>query len=202
MKGWAWVPDFQPDDDGGIRLLELAAALGKVCRMGHADSLLVEPIVSSTAPAWEPFNRPEAIGSHNDFSTWVNRPAISLAWVRSVPADSECSGDWHVVSCSDVIASLDATYAGRRSLAILRQAELPFVFAPDEAAVRFRVLDAEASNRARFYGRALRTRVRRRSELASVGGDRGLGASRRYGRPPIDRYAWRTNGLRQLAVDA
>lgn len=156
MKSWAWVPDFQPDDDGGIRLLELAAALGKVCRMGHADSLLVETSCNPTAPAWEPFNRPEAIGWHNDFSTWVNRPAMSLAWVRSVPADSECSGDWRVVSCSDVIASLDATYAGRRSLAILRQAELPFVFAPDEAAVRFRVLDAEASNRARFYGRALR----------------------------------------------
>lgn len=155
-QGWAWVPDFQPHDDGGIRLLELAATLGKVCVVGHNGSSFVKTKCDYNAPVWEPFNRPEAIGWHNDFSTWAERPVLSIAWVCSHPPDSESRGDWRVVACSDVIASLEATSAGRRSLALLRQDLLPFVFAPNEPVLHFHVLDATANTRARFYGRALR----------------------------------------------
>lgn len=170
-QGWAWVPDFQPHDDGGIRLLELAALLGKVCVVGRDGSSLVETSCDRDAPVWEPFNRPEAIGWHNDFSTWAKRPALSLAWIRSLPADSESRGDWRVVACSDVISFLETTSTGRRSLVFLRQTYLPFVFAPPEPVVRYRVLDAVANGRARYYGRALRlglAKTRNRHGLEAI----------------------------------
>ena len=156
VNGWALVSDFQPDNDGGIRLLELATVLGKVCVMRRDGSSLLETSCDPDAPAWEPFNRPEAIGWHNDFSTWTKRPTLSLAWIRSVPASNEGRGDWRVVNCSDVIASMETSSEGRRSLAFLRQTELPFVFAPNEPVVRFRVLESEANSKVRFYGHAIR----------------------------------------------
>lgn len=155
-NGWALVSDFQPDNDGGIRLLELATVLGKVCVMRRDGSSLVETSCDPDAPAWEPFNRPEAIGWHNDFSTWTKRPTLSLAWIRSVPANNKGRGDWRVVNCSDIIALMDTSSEGRRSLEFFRRTELPFVFAPNEPVVRFRVLESEANSKVRFYGRALR----------------------------------------------
>ena len=167
-KGWAWIPTFQPHDDGGRRLVELANALGSVCSMGKTGSPLIETSCESDAPAWEPFNRREAIGWHNDFSTWEKRPVLSLAWVRSVPANSESRGDWRVVSCSEVISILEESSAGRRSLSFFRQKALPFVFAPDEHPVHFLVLDGVANSRARFYGRALRLGLANEPDMEAI----------------------------------
>lgn len=51
-NGWALVYDFQPDNDGGIRLLELATILGKVCVMRRDGSSLVETSCDLDAPPW------------------------------------------------------------------------------------------------------------------------------------------------------
>ena len=154
-------------------MLKLATFLGNVWPMGRDGSPLVETYCDSDAPMWEPFNRPEAIGWHNDFSTWPKRPTMSLAWIRSAPQGNEGRGDWRVAKCLDVISSMERSTEGRRSLAFLRRTQLPFVFAPDEPAVHFRVFESEVSSDVRFYGRAIRlglTRypIRRAAEMIEV----------------------------------
>ncbi len=155
-QGWSYILEFQPFDDGGTSLTDLAREFGEPLEVSEDGSLIVETEMLPTASVSEPFNRPERIGWHNDFSTWPERPVLSMASVVSSP-ERGSSGDWLVVGIDLLLKELLRSAQGRRAVALLERGELPFCFAQGEDIRWFRVLDAEAgANRVRYYGRALR----------------------------------------------
>jgi hypothetical protein len=153
--GWAYLREFQPND-ARAAMLALAGELGRPLLEGGAP-LVVETKSAPDAPIWEPFNRPEAIGWHNDFSTWSSRPNVTLATVLSVPEHPEGRGDWRVASVDDVARHLEKTASGRAAIAYLEEVDLPFCMEPGEPVHHHRVLRREGAGlRVRFYARALR----------------------------------------------
>jgi hypothetical protein len=159
LRGYHYEPSFAPEDDSGIELVRLARTLGSVFVADGMNPdlpvLVTEP--AADAPSWKPFDRPERIGWHNDFSTLPDRPVLSLAWVaRGDPAPG--FGDWRVASCSAVLDVLSRDpYV---SLERLRREPLPFGYT-DGGEPSFlpmvRPVPGDAGREGlRFYGRALR----------------------------------------------
>lgn len=159
LRGYQYEPSFAPKDDGGIELVRLARTLGSVFVADGMDPdlpvLVTEP--AADAPPWKPFDRPERIGWHNDFSTLPDRPVLSLAWIaRGDPTPG--LGDWRVASCPDVLDVLSRD--SRVSLERLRREPLPFGYTDGGEPSLFpvvRPVPGEAGREElRFYGRALR----------------------------------------------
>lgn len=157
-SGWAWIPNFQQEEDNGVKFLSLARMLGEIFLSQGMDpeQPWLKASANPNANAWEPFNQLTSIGWHNDFSTWKQRPRVSMAWLRGIPASTDARGDWCVVGCADVVRELDRSELGRRTLSLLETQPLPFCFARGEPVTWFRVIEARCPVRVRFYGRALR----------------------------------------------
>lgn len=159
LRGYHYEPSFGSGDDGGIELVRLARTLGSVFVADGMDPdlpvLVTEP--AADAPPWKPFDRPERIGWHNDFSTLPARPVLSLAWIaRGDPSPG--LGDWRVASCADV---LDVRARDPRvSLERLCREPLPFGYTDGgepSLLLMVRPIPGEADREElRFYGRALR----------------------------------------------
>jgi hypothetical protein len=163
--GYAYLPAFASDPTGRA-LLTCARALGALWPLPDTDAAhpLMETRPAADAPAHAPFDRPEALGWHNDFSTHPERPGVSLAYLdRPDPLGPE-RGAWRVASCDRVLEHLDATRDGREALRFLVDRELPFSFTGEGAPTFFRVLECRGSlagrHGVRFYGRALRDGAR------------------------------------------
>lgn len=159
LRGYHYEPSFGSGDDGGFDLVRLARSLGSVFVADSMDSdlpvLVTEP--AADAPPWKPFDRPERIGWHNDFSTLPDRPVLSLAWIaRGDPTPG--LGDWRVASCTDVLDALSRD--PRVSLERLRREPLPFGYTdagePSLLPVVRPIPGDEGREELRFYGRALR----------------------------------------------
>jgi hypothetical protein len=159
LRGFHYEPSFGSGDDGGVELARLARTLGSVFVASGMDSglpvLVTEP--AADAPSWKPFDRPERIGWHNDFSTLPDRPVLSLAWIaRGDPSPG--LGDWRVASCSDVLDVLSRD--SRVSLERLRREPLPFGYTDGGEPSLFPVVRPipgdDGLKELRFYGRALR----------------------------------------------
>jgi hypothetical protein len=140
-------------------VLGLARAIGSVFVPGGCDEL--DPIIR-TAPTRAkdaaPFDRPEAIGWHGDFSTRADRPEISLVYItRPDPRGGEF-GAWRLASVDRVIERLCSTVPGREAFAILRGEQLPFSYADGEEPQRFSVIEERSPSHLglRFYGPAIR----------------------------------------------
>lgn len=155
VKGWLCVPGFQPEDDAGEKMLRFARTLGRPYRVPGADPLrpVVDSRASVDAPYEAPFDRLEAIGWHNDFSTHRARPRWSLSYVRR--EDRAGGGNWRVAAIDRVLAGL-----GHEEGAVLRllRERLPYSFSDQGALSWHRGL---VRGRLRFYGRALRDGARR-----------------------------------------
>lgn len=158
-RGYHYEPDFGSGDDGGVALVALARSLGTVFVADGMDPelpvIVTEP--AADAPSWKPFDRPERIGWHNDFSTIPDRPVLSLAWIaRGDPAPG--GGNWRVASCSDVLDVLSRD--PRVDLDRLRREPLPFGYTdggePSFLPVVRPAAGEEGREELRFYGRALR----------------------------------------------
>ncbi|HET9227358.1 MAG TPA: TauD/TfdA family dioxygenase [Thermoanaerobaculia bacterium] len=159
LRGYHYEPSFGSGDDGGVELVRLARSLGSVFVAGGMDPdlpvLVTEP--AADAPPWKPFDRPERIGWHNDFSTLPDRPVLSLAWIaRGDPTLG--LGDWRAASCAAVLDALSRD--PRVSLDRLRREPLPFGYT-DGGEPSFlpviRSIPGEAGREElRFYARALR----------------------------------------------
>lgn len=151
-RGYHYEPAFNSDDDGGIALVALARALGPLYVAGEMNPDLPVIITAPTAdaPSWKPFDRPERIGWHNDFSTMEDRPSLSLAWIAR--GDPEGGGDWRAASSEKVLA--------RVALPHLDETAFPFGYSDSGAAQLFPLVapvPEEPSRKGlRFYGRALR----------------------------------------------
>jgi len=150
--GYHYEPVFRPDDDRGVALVALARTLGSLYVAGgmNPDLPVIVTDPAADAPSWKPFDRPERIGWHNDFSTMEDRPILSLAWIAR--GDPEGGGDWRAASSEKVLARLAPEQ--------LDETELPFGYSDSEAARLFplaaSVPEEPSKKGLRFYGRALR----------------------------------------------
>jgi hypothetical protein len=163
-RGWCYLPSaFR--DAGVDDFLELARELGHIYIPPGASPTrpLIETRPSAGADDFTPFDQPGAIGWHNDFSTHLQRPVMSLAWLaRADPLDL---GAWQIASCDEVFASLEITPGGAETLRFLSETELPYSFtrdAPKPAFFRAIERRGPGSGRfgLRFYGRAMRDGAR------------------------------------------
>jgi hypothetical protein len=135
-------------------VLRLAREIGELFIPGGCD--VDEPVIR-TAPTHArdaaPFDRPQAIGWHGDFATYVDRPEVSLVYItRPDPRGGEF-GAWRLASVERVLAKLRATPEGREAFGMLRDELVPFSYADDEEPRRFRVIDSPIEGRLglRFY---------------------------------------------------
>lgn len=160
-RGYHHEPHFGSPTDGGRAVLELARQLGAVFVPSGLDPdlpiLTTEP--SPVAPTWRPFDRSEAIGWHNDFSTFPVRPVLSLSWIAR--ADPEAGrGQWRVASVSSVLDRLASDGELGRVLARLRTDLLPFGYDDGPPPSLYPLVAAIPGladrDGLRYYGRALR----------------------------------------------
>lgn len=137
--------------------MQLAQGLGSVFAGPEMDPEL--PVVvtepARDAPEWRPFDRPDGIGWHNDFSTLADRPVLSLAWIARPDPKPGCGG-WRAASCSAVLERL----AREPETARLCREPLPFGYQDGGSASFLPVIAPLAEdpgrNGLRYYGRALR----------------------------------------------
>jgi hypothetical protein len=163
--GYAYLPAFSPDPTGHP-LLALARALGPLYVPPDVDPAhpLLETLPSADASPLAPFDRPEAIGWHNDFSTHPERPVLSLAYLARPDPRGPEHGAWRVASGDLVIAHLRATPEGRDLVDFLLGTDLPYSFTGDGAPSYFRAIEHRGPPPGRlglrFYGRAMRDGAR------------------------------------------
>ena len=162
-EGYAYMPTFSPDPSA---LILLARALGSLyTRPGtNPGNPVIETHPAADASRLAPFDRPESIGWHNDFSTHVARPAVSLAYLAQADPQGPACGAWRVASCDLVLNHLDGTVEGREVVRFLLSTDLPYSFTGDGAPVFFRAIEYRGPPPGRlglrFYGRALRDGAR------------------------------------------
>ncbi|WP_433934999.1 TauD/TfdA family dioxygenase [Sorangium cellulosum] len=164
-QGYAYLRAFSPDATGRS-LVVLGRTLGSLHVPSDVDP--AHPVLK-THPAADgsylaPFDRPEAIGWHNDFSTHPERPVLSLAYLaRPDPLGPE-HGAWRVASCNRVLDQLHATPDGREIVRFLLDTDLPYSFTGDGTPSLFRALEPRGAPPGRlgmrFYGRAIRDGAR------------------------------------------
>ena len=162
-RGYHYLPEAVPrGDKRGARaaLLALAQRLGALHVPAglDADAPVIETRPAADAPPWRPFDRPESIGWHNDFSTHASRPQLSLvAIVRADPA-GPAAGGWRVASTDSVVAQLGATVAGRALIERLQREPLPFGYLDGGSCAEYIALQRPGPDgwTLRYYGRALR----------------------------------------------
>ena len=161
-RGFAYFPTFCSGSRG---LLKVARALGAVAETRSPTDVkrVLETRPSAAAPVDAPFDRPEAIGWHNDFSTRASRPQLSLAYVERADPRGTAHGAWRAASCRLVLARLAASVDGRRVARFLTHTALPYSFANDQAPSMFRAIERPGRGECfglRFYGRAMRDGAR------------------------------------------
>ena len=152
--GYFYDRNFSSRVDSADVLVRATSSLGSVLVPPGTDPdrpvLLTRP--SRRAPKWRPFDRPASIGWHNDFSTWPNRPVLSLSWIRRQDPAGPAAGAWRVASVQEVLSKLAASAEGRNLVGQLCRESHPFGY-PDAGRPRFfRMLSRRGL---RFYGRAL-----------------------------------------------
>lgn len=164
-EGYAYLPAFSTDTTGHD-LLALARALGPLYLPPDVDPAhpVLETVPTADASYLSPFDRAEAIGWHNDFSTHHERPAQSLAYLaRADPCGPE-RGAWRVASCDRVLEKLRATRKGIDVVRFLLDTPLPYSFTGDGMPVLRRAVEPRGPRRERlglrFYGRAMRDGAR------------------------------------------
>lgn len=111
--GYAYIPTFAADCTG-LALVALARALGSLYVPPGLDAghPVLDTHPAADASPLAPFNRPEGIGWHNDFSTHADRPRVSLAYLAHADPRGPDHGAWRVASCDRVLEELGATRKG------------------------------------------------------------------------------------------
>ena len=152
--GYFYERDFSSSVDSADVLVRAASALGSVLIPPGTDLqrpvLLTRP--SRRAPKWRPFDRPAPIGWHSDFSTWPDRPVLSLSWIRRQDPAGSDAGAWRVASVRDVLSKLADSAEGRNLVGQLSRGAHPFGYLDAGRPRFFRMLTRRGL---RFYGRAL-----------------------------------------------
>ena len=152
--GYFYDRNFSSRVDSGDVLVRAASSLGSVLIPPGTDPkrpvLLTHP--SNRAPEWRPFDRPAPIGWHSDFSTWTDRPVLSLSWIRRQDPAGPDGGAWRVASVRAVLSKLADSAEGRTLVDRLPIESHPFGYR-DAGRPRFFCMLSRMG--LRFYGRAL-----------------------------------------------
>jgi hypothetical protein len=163
-RGYATLtiwPEAARDDLARLRLALAGLHAPDECEESRA---YIETRPSEDARCDEPFNRPEAIGWHNDFSTHARRPSLTLAYVERADPHGPGHGAWRVAPCDRVLERLSATSDGRGVARFLAETPLPYSFTGEGEPSFFRALQRRAFPPGRFgfrfYGRAMRDGAR------------------------------------------
>ena len=153
-RGYFYDRDFSSSVDSADVLVRAASSLGSVLIPPgtdiHRPVLLTRP--SRRAPKWRPFDRRAPIGWHSDFSTWPDRPVLSLSWIRRQDPAGSDAGAWRVASVRTVLAKLADSAEGRNLVGQLSREAHPFGYPDAGRPGFFRMLTRRGL---RFYGRAL-----------------------------------------------
>lgn len=147
-------------DDGGAALVDLARQLGTVFVPEGFDPehpvLVTQP--ADTAPPSQPFDRPEGIGWHNDFSTFPERPSLTLIWIAQQDPRGANFGAWRAASVADVLEEIQRRSDGEEILRQLRNEDHAVGYKGSRPNF-FCLLERpvpQAEENLRFYGRSLR----------------------------------------------
>jgi hypothetical protein len=135
-------------------VLDVARSLGELFVPMDCDP--DEPVIRTapTRSSWAaPFDRPEQIGWHGDFSTYEERPELSLVYITRPDPRGGDYGAWRLASVARVIAALRTTDDGRAAFEMLSRERLPFSYSEEEEPRWFRVIEpgADGSYGLRFY---------------------------------------------------
>ena len=154
-RGYFYDPGFCTNVDSVDAVSMATAFLGSPFVPGNSDVdrpyIMTRP--SRRAPRWRPFDRGESIGWHNDFSTWKERPELSLSWIRREDPSGPWVGAWRVASARAIVNRLCESADGRSLMARLANETYPFGYMDSKNAKFFRIID---EGRLRFYWRSLR----------------------------------------------
>jgi len=135
-------------------LVEIARSLGELFVPVDCDP--AAPVIR-TAPARRrraaPFDRAEQIGWHGDFSTYQDRPELSLVYITRPDPRGGDYGAWRLASVARVIEALRATDEGRAAVDLLIQEQIPFSYADGQEPQWFPILEpgSDGSLGLRFY---------------------------------------------------
>lgn len=159
--GYYYEPEFSAEISNAELLITAARLLGNLFVPSGANPS--QPVIctqpSPVAPQWRPFDRRTPIRWHNDFSTRVGRPELSLSWIRREDPAGLNKGAWWVASATAVLAQLYQTREGRRLAADLSARAEPFGYRDAGGWRSFRVIISAGRklehNGLRFYGPAL-----------------------------------------------
>lgn len=163
--GYAYLPAFASDPSGGA-VVACARALGSLHLSPDVDPAhpVLDTHPSADASYLAPFDRREALGWHNDFSSHSERPCVSLAHLADPDPRGPEHGAWRVASSDRVLEHLEATKQGRRVVRFLLDTDLPFSFTGQGSPSFLRVIERRGPLPTRlglrFYGRALRDGAR------------------------------------------
>lgn len=150
---------FLLSDREGKAVVALARRLGPLFVPEGLDPKLPVLVTKPTAqaPPSRPFDRPEGIGWHNDFSTAPERPVLSFIWVAEADPAGDDAGAWRVASVASLIKHLETQPQGATFLKELRRQPLPFGYEGDAGPAFYRLLEPTTGDEEglRFYGRAL-----------------------------------------------
>ncbi|HEX2093040.1 MAG TPA: hypothetical protein VHG28_11585 [Longimicrobiaceae bacterium] len=123
-------------------VLEISRSLGELFVPMDCDP--AEPVIR-TAPVrsrWAaPFDRPEQIGWHGDFSSYEDRPELSLVYITRPDPRGGNYGAWRLASVARVITALRATDEGRAAFGLLSQERMPFSYADGEEPRWFHIIE-------------------------------------------------------------
>lgn len=161
-RGYYYDPTFCGETDAAEPVVAAARLLGCLHippgTEPHRPVILTQPSLS--APEWRPFDRHASIGWHNDFSTFLVRPKLSLSWIRRGDPAGSRGGAWRVASAAAVLAKLRQTREGKRLIAELSARGEAFGYRDAGAWRSFRVVIGSYRRSGdcglRFYGRALK----------------------------------------------
>ena len=152
--GYFYDRNFSSNIEKGDAVMMAARSLGSlfvpVETNAHRPVILTRP--SIRAPKWRPFDRRVSIGWHNDFSTRVGRPELSLSWIRRQDPSGPRSGAWRVASVGAVLAKLRCSADGRKLIGRLSKEAQPFGYLDTDTPRFYRIICRRGL---RFYGRAL-----------------------------------------------
>ena len=152
--GYFYERNFSANSGNADAVIVAARSLGSLFIPSETGSC--RPVILSRpsvhAPKWRPFDRREAIGWHNDFSTWAGRPELSLFWIRRQDPSGPCAGAWRVASVGAVLAMLRSSAAGRKLVGKLSKEAQPFGYLDTDTSGFYRIVCRRGL---RFYGRAL-----------------------------------------------
>jgi hypothetical protein len=159
--GYYYEPEFSAETDNAESLLSAARLLGTLFVPSGANPS--QPVIrtqpSPVAPQWRPFDRHSPIRWHNDFSTRVGRPELSLSLIRQEDPAGLNKGAWWVASATAVLAQLCQTREGRRLATDLSTRAEPFGYRDAGGWHSFRVITGGEHRLGykglRFYGPAL-----------------------------------------------